>query len=431
MKNKRVTGFLALLLTLCLTACSQSEVHNGANTNMTDNTNDYNEPQSLPIADNTLSFADNLLCLTAEDGNRMLSPYSAKMCLALLANGANGDTKQQILNAIGIGDLDAYNTEVKTLLGRYASYEGVMSLETANSLWLNQTIFNGKGKFLTDYQDAMRNFYSAEVREVTSENSIEEVNSWVKKKTNEKIEAILSEDHRNFAAALVNAVYFKANWETAFSKYNTETEGFHNIDGSVSDTDFMHNTDTYGYYEGDGVRAVRIDYGRFGGGEEQKYIRSDKIYSFSMYIMLPDEQEELLNVDAFLKEHAPFEDTRVQLEIPKFEMEYSVSLNDMLKALGMTNAFDSAKADFSAMIDLDTLDDNLVVSDTLQKTYIQVDENGTEAAAVTAITITPTSAVIDDRPIQEFTADKPFYFAIRDNTNGELLFVGRYETVEQ
>ena len=426
MKNKYVIGFFALLLALGLTACSDGNVQNNNNNMPNYINNSANTP--MPAANADASFTDNLMHMTAGDGNRMLSPYSAKMCLALLANGAEDETKQQILDALGIDDLDAYNTEVKALLERYATYEGVMSLETANSIWLNQTVFGEKGAFLSDYQTAMQEYFSAEVREVTKENSVEAVNAWVNEKTHEKIDSIFTEDHRNFSLALVNAVYFKATWQNTFVPALTAEGDFTNIDGSQSRIDFMQSTDDYGYYAGNGVRAVRINYSRY-GGDASNVIYADKNYSFSMYIMLCDDPEAELNVDAFLREQTPFSSSYVQLKLPKFEMEYSVSLVDTLKALGMTAAFDSEKADLGAMIDLSKPANNLFVSDVLQKTYIQVDEEGTEAAAVTAIAVTEAACIVRDEPI-EFTADKPFYFAIRDNTSGELLFVGRYETAK-
>ena len=424
MRNKRLLAAL-LLLTLGLSACGTVPP---AETTVTDPicTELAGESLVLPPPNADASFADNLMRLTVSDGNRMVSPYSAKLCLALLANGARGETKQQILDMLQIADLDAFNAEVKELLARYESYAGVMSLETANSLWLNQSSFGGKGKFLVGYQDAMQDFYAAEVREVTDANSVEEVNAWVNDKTHEKIPSILSEEHRKFATALVNAVYFKAAWAERFPEAATANGEFYNLDGSIGTLPFMQKTDSFGYYEGDGVRAVQIDYGR--AGENETYL-ADARYSFSMYVMLCDDPAATLDVDAFLTKNAPFARERVHVKLPKFEMEYSLSLRDILIALGMVDAFDGERADLGAMMDLGALDGNLYVSDALQKTYVKLDENGTEAAAVTAILVKLTSAMKPTEPI-EFTADKPFYFAIRDNTSGETLFVGRYETAK-
>ena len=411
---------MLVLLTLCLSACGASPV----STEVKETTEFI---CSLPLAepDEGASFADNFMKLTAGDGNRMVSPYSAKMCLALLANGAKGETKQQILDAIGISDLDAYNAEVKETLARYETYAGVLSLNTANSLWLNQTIFDGKGEFLPDYRTRMQDFYYAEVREVTSENSVEEVNAWAKEKTNGKIDSIFTEDHRDFALALANAVYFKAAWETPFEKYATKEGDFKNIDGTTSKLDFMNSTDRYGYYEGDGVKAVSLEYGRRGEKNGSSFYLADKIYSFSMYFMLADGE---FDVEKFLNEHAVFAEDTVHVSIPQFELEYEVQMNDILKSLGMVDAFDEKKADLGAMVDL-TGRNNLYVNDVLQKTYIKIDEEGTEAAAVTAIAVDECAAIAIENP-KEFIADRPFYFAIRDNTSGELLFVGRYETAK-
>ena len=142
-----------------------------------------------------------------------------------------------------------------------------------------------------------------------------------------------------------------------------------------------------------------------------------------MYIMLGDD----IDVEDFLNS-ASFENTRVSLALPKFRIEYSLGLTDILKALGMVDAFDAGKANLGKIMDLEKLGENLFVSDVLQKTYIDVDEKGTEAAAVTAILVKTTGALINQPDPIEFTADKPFYFAIRDNTSGELLFVGRFES---
>ncbi len=414
MKNK-ILFSLCLILTLCLCSCNDDISLSEDTTYMPIISPD---DTVLPVADSGASFADNLMLMTEADGNRMLSPYSAKMCLALLANGAEGETKRQILNAIDIDDLEKYNEEVKSLLARYETYSTAMALETANSLWLNQSAFGSKSvTFLPEYRAKMQDFYSAEVREVTNDNSVEEVNKWSDEKTNGKIKEILSEEHRKFAAVLANAVYFKAAWENSFSENLTVEGDFTNKDGSISKTDFMHNTDSFDYCEKDGIKAVKLDYSRY--GSDDGYIK-DSEYDFSMYLILADDQ---FRIDEFLSS-AEFVNSKVRLTVPKFELEYETSLTDILKALGMTYAFEG-NAEFGAM-----LEEAVKVDDVLQKTYIKIDENGTEAAAVTAVLVKLTSAFIDERPIKDFTADKPFYFAIRDNTNGELLFVGRYETVK-
>ncbi len=419
MKNKMRFMLPCLALLLALSGCDKSELPQSSIPVCPD----LSKQTVLPDADPEAAFTDNLLLLTAGDGNRMLSPYSAKMCLALLANGCVGETRTQILEMLNIADLEVYNREAKEMLERYASYSEVLQLETANSLWLNQTNFGGKGAFLPDYRDAMQGYFAAEVREVTSENAVEKVNAWTREKTHDKIAEILSEEQREFSLALLNAVYFKANWKTEFSEHETKADIFYNLDGSTTRVDFMQSTDSYGYFAGDGVRAVRLDYSRR-SADGETYVRD---CDFSFYVMVCDEPDAPLAVEAFLNEHAPFGSTEVKLRMPKFELEYSLLLSDILQALGMTDAFDEDKANLGGMIDLSGLENNLFVDTVLQKTYFNLDEKGTEAAAVTAILVTEACAVVPTTPI-EFTVNKPFYFAIRDNTSGEILFVGRYET---
>ncbi|MBQ6893140.1 MAG: serpin family protein [Clostridia bacterium] len=416
MENKRILA-LALLLALVFSGCSTETISCPPENGTTNADVISCEPVLIPDTDAT--FADNLMKLTKDDGNRMVSPYSAKMCLALLANGAKDETKQQILDAIGISDLDAYNTYVKETLERYETYAGVLALNTANSLWVNKSVHDRD--FLPDYRDNMQDFYSAEVREVTIDNSIEEVNAWAKEKTNGKIDSIFTEDHREFALALANAVYFKAAWEIPFEKYATKKQDFTDAYGLVSKLDFMNATDRFGYYEADGVKAVSLEYGKFGEKDGKQFYLADKNYSFSMYFILAENE---LDVEKFLNENTPFTTGNVHVSIPKFELEYKIQLNDILMALGMENAFDD-RADLSGLTGVR----GLAVDDVLQKTYIKIDEEGTEAAAVTAIAIDECAYISTEAP-KEFIADRPFYFAIRDNTSGELLFVGRYETSE-
>ena len=373
------------------------------------------------------AFADSLIQAAAPEGNWMLSPYSARMCLAMFANGTEGKTKEELLSALNISDLDRFNEYTRELISTYDSYSRIMSLNTANSVWLNQDHFNGVGSFLESFLNTVKTFYNAEAREVTNADSVEQVNEWVNEKTNGKIQSILTEDNRSFLTALVNAVYFKAAWETEFYKNATEPDTFRNIDGTTGKTDFMHVTDDFGYYADDSVQAIKLNYKSTSVDNElgenfQYYDGAD----FSMYIMKTDES---MNVAEFLN-NADFTYSLVNASVPKFKVEYGQTLDDALKAMGIKTAYDPVNADVSAMVDTSNLiGDNIYLDTVLQKTYVAIDEEGTEAAAVTAIVVNGTGAVADPPKPVEFKADSPFYFAIRDNTRGEVLFVGRYVQV--
>ena len=375
------------------------------------------------------SFADALVRELDAEGNWSVSPYSIRLCLAMLANGAKGETQQELLNALRIDDLDAFNQSVKELLETYDSYARIMSLETANSLWLNQSQLGGEGEFLPDYVRGMDEFFRAAVEEVTNADSVERVNAWVSEKTHGKIPTILTEDNREFVTALVNAVYFKAAWENEFNEERTDKADFTNADGTTGTVDMMHQTDGFGYYATPGIEALEMPYKNYAVdnevGDNWEYFRDA---DFSMYLVKADNT---LDVQNFL-DNAEFTYGDVNVSVPKFKVEYSAALDEALQALGVRTVYDPENADLTAMLDPSSLPGQQHFLDTvLHKTYIAVDEKGTEAAAVTAA-MTGEGSAMPSRPelVRIFTADEPFWFVIRDNAKGEILFTGRYETAK-
>ena len=374
------------------------------------------------------SFADALVRALDPEGNWSVSPYSIRLCLAMLANGAKGETQQELLSALHIDDLDAFNQSVKELLETYDGYARIMSLETANSLWLNQSRFDGAGAFLPDFVQRMDEYFRAEVQEVTDADSVERVNAWADEKTHGKIPTILTEDNRQFATALVNAVYFKAAWAREFNEARTEKADFTNADGTTGTVDMMHQTNGFGYYATPGIEALKMDYRNYAvdneAGDNFELFRDA---DFSMYLIKADDT---LDVQHFL-DNAEFTYGDVNVAVPKFKVEYSAALDEALQALGVQTVYDPETADLSAMLDPSGLPGQQHFLDTVvHKTYIAVDERGTEAAAVTAAMAG--GAAPPERPelIRSFTADSPFWFVIRDNAKGEILFAGRYETAK-
>ena len=374
------------------------------------------------------TFTDALIRALDADGNWSVSPYSIRMCLAMLANGAKGETQQELLTALRIDDLDAFNQSVKELLETYDGYARIMSLDTANSLWLNQSRFDDTGEFQPDFVQRMQEYFRAEAQEVTDADSVEWVNAWVDEKTNGKIPTILTEDNRQFVTALVNAVYFKAAWANEFYEGSTDEAGFTNADGTVATVDMMHQTNGFGYYSTPGIEALEMPYRKDAvdniEGDNYAYFRDA---DFSMYLIKADDT---LDVQDFLDTAAFSYEDEVAVSVPKFKVEYTAALDDALRAMGVHTAYDPDAADLSAMLDPASLASGQHFLDTvLHKTYIAVDEKGTEAAAVTAAMFGE-GAAMPDRParIRTFTADGPFWFVIRDNTAGEILFAGRYET---
>lgn len=366
-----------------------------------------------------LTFADKLNAQMPADKNYMFSPLSVKMALALAANGAEGDTKNEILNTLGIKNLDEFNTLSKDLIKRYSKTD-VLCLNIANSIWINKD--KTKQNFSNDFKSLATEYYNADVKTVDNKNAAGDINAWVKDKTNGKIPQII-DNADNFWAMLVNAIYFKGAWENEFSTHLTKPDEFTNADGTKTQTDFMNKTSWIPYAETKSARIIELPYknrvDKFSDSGE--YIGTDSFddIDVSMYLMLADSG---INTEQEL--HAAisgksFERTYTKLSMPKFKIEYSDRLNDTLKNIGIQTAFDAKKAHFEKMFD----SGNMWFTDTIHKTFISVDEKGTEAATVTAIGMA--GASLPPEPI-ELKFNKPFYFAIRDNTSGEILFMGRY-----
>ena len=263
----------------------------------------------------------------------------------------------------------------------------------------------------------------AEVGEVTKDNALDKINGWVNEKTHGKISSVI--DNNLFEAMLINAVYFKARWAGEFSREATKPDIFTNGDGTKSETDFMNKTARLDYCEFNGIQIVELPYANYEDktDEEGNNVRNYlKDFDFSMYLLMSDEEfspEYILNNALPLMESA-----EIQLSMPKFVIEYSASMNDILMNLGIDKAF-TPQAEFYNMFD----GGNMFITGVIHKAYIDVNERETEAAAVTAVAVGRGAAVREKPP--EIKFNKPFTFVIRDNISGETLFVGEYAYVEE
>ena len=363
------------------------------------------------------SFADRLNDRMPEDKNYMFSPLSVKMALAMAANGAGGDTKSETLDTLGIDDLDKFNEKAKNMIDIYDDND-IIQLRIANSLWRNTDRDIMTSGFSDSYKKTIAEYYKGEATDVTNKSAVEKINGWVNEKTNEKIPTII--DEPDFDAMLINAVYFKAAWENEFYEEATAPDIFTSRDGSESQIDFMHKQAWEEYSDVNGVQMLRMPYkNRIINFDENGFYSSDEIRAVvSMYIILSD------NVNPeFEIRNAEFERSYVSVSLPKFKIEFSTGLNEILQSMGMELAFSQGIADFTNM----TSAGNYFIDKTVHKTYINVDEKGTEAAAVTSIGIA--GSALPPEPI-EFKADKPFTFVIYDHTNEEVLFMGEYAYAE-
>jgi len=354
-----------------------------------------------------LTFADKLKKCMPDDKNYMYSPLSIKMALLMAANGATGETKEEILKATEI-DTDArlehYNEGIKLMIEKYAESDK-LKINISNSAWINRDMISGS--FSKEYAGILKDIFKADLGVVTNKNAAKEINSWVSEKTEDRIPTIVADD-TEFWAMLVNAVYFKGRWQDEFNKGATRKDIFTSRSGEEKSIDFMNKRSWLSYADKDGVQIVELPY----------YSEKEYGESISMYLMISE--EEFLVEDILREEY--FDRKYIDLSVPKFNIEYSADLEEILKKIGINKAF-GAEAEFSKMLD----GGHMWIDSVLHKTYIRVDEEGTEAAAVTGMAFGGSS--LPPEPL-ELKFNKPFTFVIKDNLNGELLFVGEYAFAE-
>lgn len=335
-----------------------------------------------------------------KDQNYMISPFSIKMAMMMAANGANGYTQKEILSALGVSSIDEYNQKASDIITRYNSNKDV-NLNVANSIWLNKTEAMG-ANFKNTYKKIISDFYKGVAREESADTIASKINDFIAKETNNKITNVLpAERPAGFLSALVNTIYFKGSFENQFDTANTKKDTFTDRNGNKSEIDFMNQTKHFGYYENDGVQMLKMNY----SGRD-----------IAMYILLNDDDKDVDINDIISK----MEYKNVSVSMPKFKTEFTKSFVDVLKQMGINIAFTNA-ANFSNMFD----NVGTHISDVIHKTFIEVDENGTEAAAATVILIAKSSLPMPEE-IKEFKANKPFTYFIRDEVSGEILFLGEY-----
>ena len=402
-----MTKLLMLLsvLSLAFTGCTVSNPSNGSGDNKIDTPIISNK-----VSGEAITFKDefNILKFMPDDKNYMVSPFSLKMAMSLAANGADGTTKDEILTAFGIDNLDSYNTAAKELIERYEGTSSV-KLNVANSIWLNKDVAGKDIKFTDEYKKLVSEYYKGTASEEDAKNIAMKINSWVEKKTNNKIKNLLPEGDAKFLSVLVNTIYFKGEWAEQFEEYATKEEDFTDRNGKVEKTDFMYKTERYRFYEDENMKMVRVPYK---GGKT------------AMYLVLPT-NEDKMDIATALDNMNSY---KVRLSFPKFKTEYSLSFKEILKHIGIEKAFEKWEAEFDEVMFKGVKEgENVYVDDVLQKTFIEVDENGTEAAAATAVIMNKATSIGPGmEEIKKFKADRPFIYFIRDDVTHEVLFIGEY-----
>jgi len=366
--------------------------------------------QKLVDANTKFGFKLFSEILKQEQGkNIFVSPTSVAIALAMTYNGASGETQQAMaevleLQQLSLEDINQANNLVKTSL---EAADPDVQLSIANSLWAKQGV-----PFKSEFIETNQQFYSGKVTELDFVNpeAPKVINNWVKENTSGKIEQIVDQLQPDSVLFLINAIYFKGNWSEKFDKSQTTERPFYLTDGTTKQNPMMSQFGNYHYTENDSFQAISLPYGEG---------------RLSLYVFLPRENtnlaafQEQLTQENWQQWINQFQRREGEIQLPRFQFDYDIQLNNALKALGMEAAFDASTADFSKMTSLP-----VKIDEVKHKTFVEVNEEGTEAAAVTSVGIALTSAAITPEPPFQMIVERPFFCAIRDNQTGMVLFMG-------
>lgn len=347
------------------------------------------------------------------DSNAFLSPLSASMALAMALNGANGETLKDMQAALRLTGLSEaqLNQGYRDLIRLLSGLDSHTELRIANSIWGRQGL-----RMEPAFENAGRTFFDAEVQSLDfgSPQAVETINRWVSGKTNKRIPALLDRIGPDEVLFLINAIYFKGKWRESFDPKNTRDGPFRGADGRSRTAPLMQQQTTLWYDETADYQAVDLLYGNG---------------TFGMTVILPKANRTPAGLLARLDPAAwkalteRFHGADVNLTLPRFRMEYTRRLTPDLQALGMKLAFDPGRADFSRVADVRP--ERLYISRVEQKSFVEVNEEGTEAAAATGVGVSVTSA----RQVFDMKVDRPFVFAIRERLSGTVMFLGLMNVV--
>jgi len=419
MNRNTILGTLGVSLLLVLAGLvSQQEISSSNSTlpsakveeSVADRETTKTQVSQLANANNRFGFNLFSQIQTNEPAeNIAISPNSIAIALAMARRGTNGETLAEMTTALELDSLDSSSIDANylKLIETLQNADPNVKLAIANSLWVDQD-FTLKEEFIND----AKQFYLAEVSNLDFGDSqaVNIINQWVAKNTNDKIPQIVDSLSAEDVLYLINAIYFKGSWSNKFDPEATTEAPFYSDPDSSQPHQMMNQQGDYRYYENDRFQAVRIPYG--------------KKQELGMYIFLPQETSDLqtfnqqLNLNNWQEWLSQMRSRPGNITIPRFELEYESDLQDVLSALGIKSLFSASQADFSAMSD-----QKVAVDRIKHKTVIEVNEEGTEAAAVTSIGIRVTSVEPENIPFK-MNVNRPFFFAIRDDITNSILFIG-------
>jgi serpin B len=417
--NMKAIKYVLVLVFITATAANSQIAEKTAISKKTD--------EQLVVAGNNKFALELYAKLRSKQGNLFLSPYSISTALAMAHAGARGQTELQMARTLHFPFMGSTDAELPSTLmadrRQFASAFGKIienlnnrgekdgyELRVANALWAQKDY-----GFLEEFLELIETNYGGQLNQVdfirAAEAARKTINKWVEKKTNDKIKNLIQKGVLDSMTRLVltNAIYFKGNWARQFKEDRTKQAPFTLADGRKINVAMMNQTEKFNYMQTDDFQGLELPY------------VNDEL---SMIILLPkkfdglEELEKTLTCENLSKWTGELRNQEVRVSIPKFKMTSQFGLASVLKSMGMTDAF-SPNADFSGMNGRR----DLFISAVIHKAYVEVNEEGTEAAAATAVTMKLTS--IGPTRIPVFRADHPFLLLIRDNHSGSILFIGR------
>lgn len=339
--------------------------------------------------------------------NFFISPLSASLALSMTSNGANGKTEQEMTAALGFEKqpMEVINSCYKKLTQGLLSADSSTELGIANSIWVNKGFC-----LIPSFIENNKSFYNAEIRELEfNDEATKAINKWCAEKTHNRIKEIIEEIDANVRLYLINALYFKAIWRHQFTEELTHKANFANLDGTITEVDMMQQMVTANYTENKNLQILEFRYGN---------------EAFSMVILLPkkdiNQTIESLNLNNWEKWMSSLSYKDIDFQLPKFKVEYERTLNEDLVNMGMKLAF-THNADFSKM----SAQEELFIGLVKQKTFIETNEKGTEAAAVTIAEIEICDTPDVEPQYIDFHVNRPFIYLIKEESTGTILFMGK------
>ena len=415
-KNTAIIGITALAITSCVSSSKAPKDNAIVNTNNIERTEDMDNnylilsDAQLSAVSKSNSFAFNLFRTQAGMDSKVVSPLSVAYLMGMLANGSEGNTHAEIMNALGMSNvsLQTLNEAYKAIINTASNLDKQTTVNIANCIAVNQQI-----SLKEEYKKAMSQTYNAQVESMNfAGDALKRINSWCDKQTNGMIPSIINQLNPNALTVIMNAIYFNGTWDKKIDKKDTKKEPFKGYTRDIKRVDMMQQKAKFDFIEQNDFSAINLPYGNG---------------TYEMTIILPHDGKstteimEKLDAEKLSELNNNMEKCIVDLKLPRFSTSTETQLNKPISNLGAPSMFIAGKADFNKISDTP-----MFISSMLQKAKIEVNEEGTKAAAVTA-GVMMMSALPSSQPrLVEFHADHPFVYIITERHTGAIFFIGQY-----